>query len=397
MVIVLVLIGVIKISLNQFKEKQVEQKTQEITDIKKSLESSLVKSSLSQNWPATFSHDNKEFKISYTFDHTLTSFIENRLKFFRSDFAAVVVMDNDTGNVLAAVGYNKDKKQFDNSLVFLSTHPSASLFKIITSAELLENSNLGKNDMFNFIGRGTTLYKYQLQEKRNKWSRLMSFKDAFAFSNNVIFGKAAMNHSNAVQIFDMAKNFGFNQPLINELKMVQSKIDVADDQYNLAEIASGFNTNTLISPIHAALMSSVIANHGILRQPRIVDSVTEINNEQYIWKNISESKRILSARSGQELESMMALTITKGTARSSFRKMNKKLKEKLIIGGKTGSITGGFPEGKRDWFTVFAKPAEGNSKGISISVMNINVEQWFVRSAAVAHEIINFYYNDLKR
>jgi hypothetical protein len=69
----------------------------------------------------------------------------------------------------------------------------------------------------------------------------------------------------------------------------------------------------------------------------------------------------------------------------------------LDIGGKTGSITGGTPFGKRDWFSAFAIPRDlERGKGISISVMNVNVKRWHVKSTMLAKNIIEYYYNTVK-
>jgi hypothetical protein len=92
----------------------------------------------------------------------------------------------------------------------------------------------------------------------------------------------------------------------------------------------------------------------------------------------------------------MEYTISNGTARKSFKKFDKSLKKLLKIGGKTGSITGGIPYGKRDWFSAFAMPLNSSlGNGIAISVMNINVKKWFVRSTFLAKNIIELYYNEI--
>ena len=57
----------------------------------------------------------------------------------------------------------------------------------------------------------------------------------------------------------------------------------------------------------------------------------------------------------------------------------------------------GLPYGKRDWFSAFAIPHKSSQdKGISISVMNINLEKWFVRSTVLAKNIIEFYYKEIR-
>ena len=74
------------------------------------------------------------------------------------------------------------------------------------------------------------------------------------------------------------------------------------------------------------------------------------------------------------------------------------MKKKLSIGAKTGSITGGFPEGKREWVTAFATPKdERKGKGISIAVVNILNKKWYVRSSYIAKKVIEYYFSKIDK
>lgn len=349
-------------------------------------------------WPSSLDYNKKKAKIEYSFNPQLDAHIRKLLKQYRSDFATVTVIDNETGEVLAAVGHEGRSNNFDTRLVLSSTHPSASLIKIITAAELIQNNKIKKETPFEFRGRSTTLFKYQLDDsKSNRWDKSQSFETAFAKSNNVIFGKAAIHNMDADKLVKMAENFGYNQSLILELPYIRSFIGKAADNYRLAELASGFNDETVISPIHAAVMASVIANNGVLKSPRLISRIIESQSGENIWVNSLNERRVLSPEAAAEMQEMMAMTIDGGTARKSFRKMNTGYKNALDIGGKTGSITGGKPFGKRDWFAAYAVPRDRElGKGISISVMNVNVKKWHVKSTMLAKNVIEFYYNNVK-
>ena len=103
---------------------------------------------------------------------------------------------------------------------FSSTHPSASLFKIVTTASLLEQGNLSLESPHTFSGKSNTLYKNQLFKKPHfRWRRTLTLKEAFARSNNVIFGKAALEHLDKNLVNLMAHKFGFNQDLMKEFSL----------------------------------------------------------------------------------------------------------------------------------------------------------------------------------
>ena len=349
------------------------------------------------NWPSHFNIENDTLKFHYTFQDELTRKIKSLLKKYKSDYSSIVVIDNKTGGILSAVGFTRKNNSFNLSLPFSSTHPSASLFKIITMASLLEQGNLELESSHTFSGKSNTLYKSQLFKKPHfRWKRTLSLNEAFAKSNNVIFGKAALQYLDKNLVNIMAHKFGFNAELMMELSLGQSFFEVPKDDYNLAEIASGFNKKTMISPIHAAVLSSVIANNGVIKYPFIVSKLTDNKKRELLVKPALLEKRVIKKSTSKLISKAMESTVKKGTARKSFRRFDRFLREELRIGGKTGSITGGIPFGKRDWFSAFAVPKNKKlGEGISISVMNINVDKWFVRSTYLAKEVIDYYYKEI--
>lgn len=350
----------------------------------------------SESWPTKVKLEEKEYHVDYTINEKLEDQIKIYLKRYRSDYASVVVIDNNTGKVISAVDYDKKESHYGVSLSFSSTNPAASVFKVITAADLLENTETDINSQFAYNGKSSTLYKYQLKDKTNKWTRTLPLKRAFARSNNVIFGKAAIKNTSATSIMSTANKFGFNNDLLQLLDIGQSRVFLADSEYALAELASGFNKGTMISPLHGAVIASVIANDGVLKRPAIVEGITDIQQNRKVWSPQYVLRRVISPHAAAELAEMMKLTVESGTARSAFRPWKTKKIKNIEIGGKTGSITGGIPYGKRDWFVSFARPKDSKvDKGISVCVMIVNVKKWHIKSTYLAKKIIQYYYDDL--
>lgn len=363
-----------------------------------SVDSSLIKRNLDTSirkdeWPETITWENNPLRVEYTINRDLNDYVKKTLAKYKSDYSTVVVIDNQTGNIIAAAGYEGKSQRFNNELAFSNTHPSASIFKIITSAELLKNNKVDVDTRFTFTGRSTTLYKNQLRETASvRWARPQTFRKAFAVSNNVIFAKAAMRNISPNSIYKTANDFGFNQQLMEEITLPQSYVSIPEDPYEMAQLASGFNDETTMSPVHGALLSSVIANDGVMKFPNLVTRLVN-NRGETIWTKQMKDRRVLDKETSEKMRELMSSTIDEGTARKGFRKMRTLYRQELEIGGKTGHITGGTPFGKRDWFTAFAMPKTPEfGKGISICVMNVNIKRWHVRSSAVAKEVIEYYY-----
>lgn len=350
------------------------------------------------DWPETLKYKDQEYKLNYTFNEKLTTYINRELRRYRSDYASVVVIDNNNGQIIAATDYTRDTKEFGKNMAFSTTHPAASVFKIVTAADLLENTELKSDEVFSMNGRGTTLYKSQLEDTKNRWTRSLSFNKAFAYSNNVIFGKAAIHNSTSESLHRTAHRFGFGDDgLVQLLDLGSSQLFEKDGEFALAELASGFNRKTMISPVHGAMLASVVVNDGYFRPLTIFKSIENEELEQTLWKPKYMQRKVISKESSEELQQLMELTVSRGTARGAFRPRKMKRIKNITVGGKTGSITGGVPYGKRDWFVSFARPDDNKEdKGISVCVMIVNVKKWYIKSTYMAKNIIEYYYTKVK-
>jgi cell division protein FtsI/penicillin-binding protein 2 len=372
-------------TLKNYQEKRDEEfKRNSLSFVKSAVSHQIVSEN---SFPKTVKHEEADYEVNYTINWKLQEKLEKLLKRYTNDHSAIVILDNNNGKILAASGIDRKSKQTNYSLPFTSTHPSASLFKIITTADLLQGDKVEPHTRMNYRGRGTTLYKYQLKNKISRWTRWISFKKAFAYSNNVIFGKAAIQRTSGHSIFKKAFNFGFNRQIMFDFNLGPSRFSMPESQYELAEMASGFNKETMISPVHAALLSSIVASGGHFQTPSII---TDVKNEDKTFKFKKIREKILDDQTVEDLHQMMTLTVEKGTARGISRgRLGRKLLKKYIVGAKTGSITGGVPFGKRDWLSFFAKPVDNEEDdGISVAIMNVNGKRWYYKSSFLAKKVL---------
>jgi cell division protein FtsI/penicillin-binding protein 2 len=301
-------------------------------------------------------------------------------------------MNPADGRVLAMVGF--DKFDFQKNPCVDNTYPAASIFKIITAAAAIEKANLKADSMLRFNGRKHTLYKSQLTEKETKYTNYISFKEAFAKSINPVFGKLGALYLGKEELKSYAMAFGFNRIINFETFLIPSLTVFSDEPYQLAELASGFNKKTKITPVHGALIASTIVNQGKLIEPTIVNRIVDGKGTELYTGQSAILGHAFNVETSSILNELMKTTIKSGTARREFRKYRKdKVISRLEIGGKTGSINNRTNDVKYDWFVGYAKEKEGDGK-IVVSVLVAHEKYIGVRAAQYALMAFKKYFRN---
>ncbi len=303
---------------------------------------------------------------------------------------AFVVMEADTGKIIAMAGF--DLENPDANPCIESDYPAASLFKIVTAAAAVETLGYTPQTQLYFNGNKYTLYKRQLKEIKNKYSYKITFSRAFAESVNPVFGKIGKNYLGKEKLENYADAFGFNQVIHSELPFVSGSFETNSSEYHLAELGCGFNNDTTISPVFGAMLTSAIINSGHVMLPSIVEHVTDADGE-LIYKNRTATyKTAISPQTASTMIQLMERTVSKGTAKKSFRGASKDaVLSKLTIGGKTGSLYNKAHTVKYDWFTGFGKDKRTN-KQIALSIVVGHRKYIGTRATTYAKMILKQYF-----
>lgn len=343
------------------------------------------------------SQTNKTGYVEYTFDAKVHQNMADVYMKYQPDYACFVAIDVETGAILNLTSFIKGEEVFDN-LVMRSDYPAASVFKMITAAAGLDTGKVSPSTVIPFNGKSTSLYKKQvLSHKDNKWTRRPTFKESFAKSMNPVFGQVGVFKLGAEQLNSYASKFGFDQVLQSDFNLAPSKVNLDfDTKFEIAEAASGYTRDITLSPIHAAQMAAIVANDGKMVTPFMVQSISDNKgNVFYQNKNKASNTQIISSKAAKDLRGLMRETTRIGSARTSFRGLDRyKVYKDMEIGGKTGSLTGFSPKGRHDWFVGYAKK-DGHT--VAYASLIINKEKWYVRSSYVARQFIYHYFTDRKQ
>ncbi len=303
----------------------------------------------------------------------------------------IVAIEPDTGRVLAMVSHNADDP--DQNACLAADLPAASLFKIITAAAALEAGGFDDQSRMSFNGGKFTLYKRQLLDQENRYTNYASLKSAFAESINPVFGKLGKNELGKDLLVDYAGAYCFNQPIAFDLPMEQSTMMISDTPYNWAEIASGFNRTTTLSPMHAAMIAASMVNGGKIVEPTIVDVAAKDHKAVYRRRSAT-ARPAVDAATAKDLNRLMNATITQGTARKLFSGISKDpVLSRLHMGGKTGALNNNARKIRYDWFTGFAADPEGTGK-IAIGVIVAHQDYIGKRAATYFRQAVSWYFKN---
>ena len=315
-----------------------------------------------------------------TIDPRLQRTIDALFKSYKPMAGSVVAMDPKTGRLLAMAEYSRDGKTLD--LATRPLYPAASVFKIITGAALLEKG-VSPDAETCYHGGMRRMVARLLQDRPRVDRRCLSLSMALAKSTNVVFGKLAVRHLDAGELRREAEKFLFNRPIWTQAGVEQSPavIPEAVDKLEFAKSAAGFG-RVRLSPMHAAVIASAVANGGVAVEPTLLGG---IEGEEL---PAQPSQRLLAPETASRLRDMMKLTVSDGTARSSFRERRRWVLGDIEVSGKTGSLADRRPYKDYSWFVGFA-PADNPT--IAVAAVVVNGRYWRIKAPYVAREALRAY------
>ncbi len=316
---------------------------------------------------------------------------------------AAVVMDPKTGAILAMVSkpdydpnsipemwdyYTSDEAADDTSLLNRATqglYPPGSIFKILTTIGYLRQNNDQYLDyQYNCTG-SITMDDITINCYHNHAHGALTLESSFAQSCNSSF----VNVGTQVEINTLRKvcgDFLFNEkiPLNLACSKSISALSRATDTEKLMQTVIG-QGDTLVTPLHMAIMAAAIGNNGVMMRPYLVSRVETHNGT--VVRSFSPEKlgTVISQSEAQILKQFMRKVVTEGTATS----LNT---DAYSVAGKTGSAEYGTKKGNsHSWFVCFS-PVEDPQ--IAISVILEEAGSGSEYAVPVAKKILNAFYDN---
>ncbi len=327
-------------------------------------------------------------KVIYTVDPRIQDTMKEMVEAYDPPFASVVVMEPSTGRVLAMVDYSSIEELKGEPLSLRAEAPAASIFKIVSSAALLESGKVSTDTPICYSGGRKRLSRRHLRYNPERDRTCKDLGQALASSANPVYARLTNRYLDTTDLQRTADRFGFNQTLPFLWPVQTSQARIPNDELEIARCSAGFG-HTRLSPLHAALLASSVGKGGEMMAPVIVDRIEESGEPVYTWKP-SVLARTTTPEIAATVANMMVGTTKDGTAAKYFRKANSQVRA-LDVAGKTGSLSGEIA-GRRyrfSWFVGFA-PAENPE--VAVAVMVANEPRWKVKSTYLAREALESYF-----
>jgi penicillin-binding protein A len=331
----------------------------------------------------------RRIRVHYSIDTALQNEARILLHRYHPKYGAMAMVEAHSGRVLLLASYVNDGEPFlGRDLYCRSLFPAASVFKIVTAAAAIERGKLTPESELRQVGRNHTLYSFQL-EPELKNHRTITLKDAFAYSINPVFGRIGIYVLGGDGLREYADRFGFGQPIPFELHADSATVGNCDSAFGQAEVASGFNQDTRMSPLFGALLGAAVCGNGIMTAPRMVDSMVDARDNRRIYAGETRPWRLAAKpETAGQVKLLMREVIRYGTARESFRdvKRSRRMRD-MEYGGKTGSVDRDGV-GRVDWFVGFLHDPSDERLRVGVAVVTVHGAYWTVHSSYLAAQML---------
>lgn len=296
-----------------------------------------------------------------TFDTRLQHIAYNALGIYEG---AVIVTEPTTGKILAMVS----KPDFDPNTILekwdsiiadedssilvnrasQGLYPPGSTFKILTALEYIKENAADYEDYEyecngSFTKDDSTIRCYHGTKHGD-----VDFLTSFAKSCNSSFANIGVDLDRA-EFSKTLNKLLFNQELPVDFVSNKSRINVSEDtsDSNMIQAAIGQGT-TQMSPLHLAMITSMIANDGKMMVPYMIERVETANGTTIKQFKPESLGQLIEPQEASVLQELMIAVVEEGTG-------TRLQSENYKAAGKTGSAEySNSSSESHAWFTAFS-------------------------------------------
>lgn len=314
---------------------------------------------------------------------------------------AVIAMEPDTGRVRCMVS----KPSFDPNTIAedwetltaeendagqllnraaQGAYPPGSTFKLVTLLEYVHEHPADWEDFrFTCTGSYTNEDGNTIRCFGGAVHGEQTLSEAFANSCNGAFAKIGAELS-AESMQKLASELLFNAKLPFSLPYTKSRFLLSDaDSTFIKEQTAIGQGETTMSPLHNLLLTSAIANGGVLMRPMFIDYLENAGGQNFKYFSEQAYGAIMSAEDAALLAELMRTVVTEGTG-SAFRDAG------YAVYAKTGSAEYESEAGMKThaWCNAFA---ENGGKKLAVCVIVEDGQSGGATAAPIARRVLDAY------
>ena len=311
---------------------------------------------------------------------------------------AVVVIEPSTGRILAMVSkpdFNPNtiaqdwdtlvNDENNSSLLNRATngaYPPGSTFKVVTALDYFRQK--GSLEGYSYLCQGSiTVDDHTIQCYNGEVHGQEDFYSAFAHSCNCAFADMGLNLG-AGSLRSTAEDLLFNKALpLNSYKTSRFTLEKNSANALVMQTSIG-QGNTLVSPMHMALITSAIANDGVLMKPTMIDKIVNNSGDTVKETEKTEYKRLMTSNEAGILGKLMKNVVENGTA-SALNGRG------YTVAGKTGSAEFDENGSSHSWFIGYSNV---DNPDIAIAVIVENGGTGSEAAVPIAGDVFDAYYFD---
>lgn len=315
---------------------------------------------------------------------------------------AVVVIEVDTGKVLAmvskpdydpnnlAVNWESIVEDANSESVLynratLGKYPPGSTFKILTTLEYLREHPNDYEDYSYYCSGSISDDVNTLSCYSGEVHGTVDLKESFAESCNTSYANIGLA-LNLNKYKKTCEELLFNTTLpTNDFTATTSSfsLDSTSGTSVIMHTAIG-QGETLVSPVHMAMIASAIDNGGVLMKPYLVDHIENANGDVVSTASSQKYGSLMTEAESEILKEYMAEVVQNGTGT--------RLKDQTYTAyGKTGTAEYSDAGDSHAWFVGFAHQ-EGKSD-IAVAVVVEGAGLGSSYAVPIAKDVFNAYYN----
>jgi penicillin-binding protein A len=256
-------------------------------------------------------------------------------------------------------------------------YPPGSTFKLVTTAAALADGKT-PSSMVESPDRlklpGTRVF---ISNSTNCGGTKITITQALKVSCNTAFANLGMDVG-ASKLRDQAQLFGFDRRHLADLGGVASQFP---DKLNEAQLAlsSIGQYDVAASPLQMAMVSSAIANDGVLMDPYVVSQVRSQDLRPIETHEPNVLSTAMTPENANELQQMMGVVVSQGTGRNAQI-------PGVEVGGKTGTAQSDPKRKPFAWFTSFA-PLDDATVAVAVIVEDADIPRDDIAGGRVAAPI----------